>query len=275
MTDEEILKGYAPNRTNISRSDAYLLAPDEGLLFDWLTFRQRGFCYKKFYYSRQRIEREIRVTRRPLERIVKRFSAMGILSTETKPAGPNGGRTTFYRFDFSAVVSRLSEIIDEKHTAFKDFKTYYSALARQQVKADKNALKKTAPKEMELSELCDNQNADELYEALCSQWQERITMYNNGQLTPDKPQRAKTYTQFPRTSAINASMARAMRVYESQTIKMAFIAFADEVLKGGTRYAKVNNLLPYFLVWNEQEGAFPVLNEYLEKFNQRYSRPND
>ena len=46
---------------NVLRLLNYRLAPDELILFDWLTVKQISFKYKPFHYSQARVEEETRM----------------------------------------------------------------------------------------------------------------------------------------------------------------------------------------------------------------------
>ena len=46
---------------NVLRLLNYRLAPDELILFDWLTVKQISFKYKPFHYSQARVEEETRI----------------------------------------------------------------------------------------------------------------------------------------------------------------------------------------------------------------------
>ena len=62
---------------NVLRLLNYRLAPDELILFDWLTVKQISFKYKPFHYSQARVEEETRIRRTRQEVIIKQFSALG------------------------------------------------------------------------------------------------------------------------------------------------------------------------------------------------------
>ena len=69
---------------NVLRLLNYRLAPDELILFDWLTVKQISFKYKPFHYSQARVEEETRIRRTRQEVIIKQFSALGFLKTDIK-----------------------------------------------------------------------------------------------------------------------------------------------------------------------------------------------
>lgn len=262
MKDEEIIMN-CPLSVNIQRLEAYLLAPDEVILFDWLVIKQSAvFKYKWFYYSHERIKEETRIKRNCFERIIKRFCAMGILLTETRPKPNEQGRARFFRVEFAEISRKLNEIIDKNNAMHKTFKTYFAALARKQANADKGKGTET------LKEICERNNADLLYNALVDVYRNRCEMYNDGKLTDDLPERTKTATQFPRNAAINRQLARLADTYDTNTAKMAFTAYCDDVLTGGVT---PKNIIAYFLKYDEAEECFAVADEYLIKFQQNYS----
>lgn len=262
MKDEEIIMN-CPLSVNIKRLEAYLLAPDEVVLFDWLVIKQSAvFKYKWFYYSQEQIEKETRIKRRCMERIVKRFRAMGILSTQTRPKPTTGGQVRYFRMEFAVISRKLNEIIDKNNEMHKTFKTYFAALARRQANADKGKGTET------LKEICERNNADLLYNALVDVYRNRCEMYNDGKLTDDLPERTKTATQFPRNAAINRQLARLADTYDTNTAKMAFTAYCDDVLTGGV---SPKNMISYFLKYDEADECFTVADEYLIKFQQNYS----
>lgn len=125
-----------PLCVNIQRLELYLLAPDEVIFFDWLVIKQSiVFQFKPFYYQSERIEKETRIKRRCLERIIKRFTAMGILFTDIR-AKPNGvGCARYFNLSFTQILNRLPEIIDCESDAMKEFETYFSELKQSALNA--------------------------------------------------------------------------------------------------------------------------------------------
>ena len=55
---ESSLCSQIPLCINVLRLLNYRLAPDELILFDWLTVKQISFKYKPFHYSQARVEEE-------------------------------------------------------------------------------------------------------------------------------------------------------------------------------------------------------------------------
>ena len=98
---------------NVLRLLNYRLAPDELILFDWLTVKQISFKYKPFHYSQARVEEETRIRRTRQEVIIKQFSALGFLKTDIKVNSVTRGRVRYYSVDFSVLadVDVLVEII--------------------------------------------------------------------------------------------------------------------------------------------------------------------
>ena len=89
---------------NVLRLLNYRLAPDELILFDWLTVKQISFKYKPFHYSQARVEEETRIRRTRQEVIIKQFSALGFLKTDIKVNSVTRGRVRYYSVDFSVLA---------------------------------------------------------------------------------------------------------------------------------------------------------------------------
>lgn len=265
MTDKEIATQHCPLCVNIHRLATYLLADDEVILFDWLTIKQSMvFDYKEFYYSLERIAKETRLKRRRIERVIKRFCAMGILLTKTLPKADSPGRVRYFIMNFGAVVERLPEIIDQSSKNVADFRKYFKALARLQERADKG---KASTREIE-----DKEKAEELYQALNEVYWERIDMYNYGELTETKPTRIKTKTELPKDKITMKRLGILSARYELGTIRNSFIALCDDFLQGGRAMKNVGNLIKYYLSYKPETDSFGVMEKYLSKFQKYYSK---
>ena len=128
---------------NVLRLLNYRLAPDELILFDWLTVKQISFKYKPFHYSQARVEEETRIRRTRQEVIIKQFSALGFLKTDIKVNSVTRGRVRYYSVDFSVLadVDVLVEIIMPQTTLFRDFILYFAYHATMQKKSKEEQLK--------------------------------------------------------------------------------------------------------------------------------------
>ena len=269
ISDIDTINNGCPLCTNIKRLEAYLLAPDEVIFFDWLTIKQSAiFGYKTFYYPFHRIHKETRIKRCSLDRIIKRFEAIGILTTETRQKPNEVGRTKYYRMNFAEVVKRLPEIIDCNHESAKSFKAYFNALARMQTKAERGKLQPS------VSEQRTDINSTNLYNTLVETYKQRIARYNAGQVTADIPIRKKTPTQLTRNRSINNRLGMLSKRYNEASVKMAFIAYCDAILTGKDNVKAVHNIMTYFLTYDEVEDCFTVVDAFLAYFQQNYSYQN-
>lgn len=265
MTEQEIATKHCPLCVNIQRLATYLLADDEVILFDWLTIKQSLiFNYKPFYYSLERIERETRLKRRRIERVIKRFCAMGMLQIETCQKSDSPGRVRYFRMDFKGVVEKLPEIIDQDKETAEEFCRYFKALANLQIRADKG---KESRRERE-----DREHAEELYNLLNSTYWDRIDMFNAGDLTEEEPDNIKVKTQLAKDRTTVIKLIALSAKYEDETICRSFIALCDDFLKGSKATRKVENLLKYFLTYKPDEDVFSVVNLYITKFQKTYSK---
>lgn len=268
MTDEEIL-ALCPLCVNVSRLGAYILAPDETIFFDWLVTKSVVvFKFKQFYYSQEKIEKETRIKRYALERIIKRFTAMGFLTVETKQKNEEPGRSRYYSIDFSKVVERLPEIVDQGHQHAKPMETYFSALSRMQKR--KRRQDTETPKERTNKAI-----ADRVYNKFNEVYESRVEMYNNGELTEGpRPERAFDAVMFERSAPINALLSKIGKAYDLDTIENSFIVFVDEMLKDQSFRRSISSPLAFFLEYDEQRESFIVFSSYLKKFRDNYSHKN-
>lgn len=266
MTDKEIINECCPLCVNILRLQHYLLSVDEVIMFDWLTVKQSLiFGYKPFYYSLERIEKETRLKRRRVERVIKRFCAMGILQVATMQKSDSPGRVRYFRVNFAEIVERLPEIIDQENGDAGAFKRYFKALANCQSRADKG---KQTSRERE-----DRTHAEQLYNALNNAYWNRIDMYNNGELTKEKPERLKTKTALTKDKSVINHLQKISERYDDETIKMAFIVLCDEFLKGEKAASNIGNLIKFYLTYKQETDSFNVVDRCIGKFQKDYSRP--
>lgn len=258
-----------PLCVNISRLGAYLLPPDEVIFFDWaVTKSAMVFNFKPFFYSQERIEKETRIKRRTLERIIKRFTAFGILEIETRMKPGNIGHSRYFNVNFAEVVKRLPELIDSTHQHYEAMQLYFIALAKFQ--------KNPAKKDKSPTQIAKKSTAKKLIELLNSKFADRVRMYNKGELGDQdgKPNRTITPVQFERSNIIDNLLFRLSQNYDETTIRMASLAFFDWYLCNNKR-SEIQSPLLYFLKYDEEAGEFPTFVNFLQEFRKHYSVKND
>lgn len=91
-------------------------------------------------------------------------------------------------------------------------------------------------------------------------------MYNEGKLTEEKPNRLKKTTELSNTNGVRDKIGKLLLLHSDQAINHAFLAYADDILKGSI---KPNKILQYFLA--EEDGEFKIFDSYLNKFNMEYA----
>ena len=205
---------------NVLRLLNYRLAPDELILFDWLTVKQISFKYKPFHYSQARVEEETRIRR-----------------------------------------TRQEEIIMPQTTLFRDFILYFAYHATMQKKSKEEQLKPASA--------INHEAAARIYQLLSQVYDERRQYYNDGGLTGDvKPERSKSAMQLQHNKPIERKLAKLADYYNDNSIKNAFLAYVDEIL---TQKKEPENLMYYFLSFDETSDCFGVVNHYLNYFTLHYS----
>lgn len=252
-----------PLCTNVLRLLDYRLAPDELILFDWLTVKQISFKYKPFHYSQARVEKETRIRRTRQEVIIKKFSALGFLKTDIKVNSVTRGRVRYYSVDFSVLadVDVLLEIILPRTTLFRDFIHYFTYHAAMQ--------KKSKEEPLEPASAINHEAAARIYELLNEVYEKRRQYYNDGGLTGDvKPERLKSAVQLQCNKPIERKLAKLADRYNDSSIENAFLAYVDEIL---TKKKEPENLMYYFLSFDETLDCFGVVNHYLNDFTLHYS----
>lgn len=253
-----------PLCTNIIRLQSYLLAPDEVVLFDWFVVKQAAFKFKEFHYSQARIEEETRIKRTRQNVIIGKFKGLGFLSSQVRENKETRGRVNYFKVDFAVLADKdvLSEIINEKETIFRSFMQYMKYLSSEQRKSSK-------PKK---EDSLDREIAGRIYELLNRIYEKRRIMYNDGDLTDEKPQRAKSETQLQRNKPIEKKLIRLSQSYDDNAIGHSFTAYADSVLKGEK---SPENFMGYFLSYDDTTESFGVFEHYLNYFNLNYSYENN
>lgn len=263
MVKKNLSAPEIPLCINVLRLLNYRLAPDELVLFDWLTVKQIAFNYKPFHYSQARVEEETRIRRTRQEVIIKQFSALGFLRTDIKVNSVTRGRVRYYSVDFKVLADPdvLLEIILPQTILFRDFLTYFAYHATMQKKSKEEQLKPATAINYEM--------ADRIYQLLNKAYDKRRQLYNNGELTNEvKPKHTKSAMQLQRNKPIDRKLAKLADCYDDNSIKNAFLAYVDEVL---TKEKEPENLMYYFLSFDETSDCFGVVNHYLNAFILHYS----
>lgn len=164
-------------------------------------------------------------------------------------------------FDVLADKDVLNGIISEKNSIFKSFMQYMKYLSIEQKKSVK----------MKKNDFFDKETASRIYDLLNDTYEERRIMYNDGDLTSEKPERAKSKTQLQRNKPIEKKLIRLSKNYNDNAIKHAFAAYTDSVFK---EEESPENFMGYFLSYDDTTDSFGVFEYYLNYFNLNYSYEN-
>ena len=263
MAKKTVSAPEIPLCTNVLRLLDYRMAPDELILFDWLVVKQIAFKYKPFHYSQARVEEETRIRRTRQEVIIKQFSGLGFLKTDIKVNSVTRGRVRYYSVDFSVLADAdvLLELIVLGSTLFRNFLSYFDYHAIMQKKSKEEVLKPVAA--------IDRKAADRIYRLLNEVYDKRRQYYNDGGLTDKvKPKRTKIAIQLLHNKRKERNQAKLTDYYDDNSIKNAFLAYVDEVLTGKKT---PENLMYYFLSFDEALDCFGVVNHYLNEFTLYYT----
>ena len=247
---------------NVLRMLSYRLAPDELIFFDWLIVKQIAFNYKPFHYSQARIEAETRIRRSRQEVIIEKFIISCIITTEVKVNVATRGRVRYFTVHFGCLADPdvLMDFIRPGTTLFRDFLLYmdYHAKMQKQSKAD---VLKPADK-------IDHETAARIYKLLNETFEDRRVFYNKGGLTKKAPERLKSAIQLQCNKPIERKLARLAGCYNDETIQNSFIAYIDDIFKGGK---KPDNLMYYFLSFDEMADSFGVVDHYMNDYTLNYT----
>lgn len=249
MTNKRVYIGRmdCPLSVNIKRFAEYLLPTNERVFFDWLTTKQAMMAdCLPFYYSKPRIEEETGIQRKSLDKIVKRFEAMGFLTTEIRTN--DKGVYRYFFMDFAKVVERLPEIVDKDSDFSATFGAYFQALA---------GVQRLAVEEKRAS------TANELYALLNDAYKDRVKAYNR------TAKRSYAVTQLARNKATDTALLRLAKRYDTDTIEGAFIAYCDSWLRGDIT---PKNPIIHFATYNPKNNDFPTFDAYLIEFQSSYTR---
>lgn len=252
-----------PLCTNIMRLQSYLLPPDEVVLFDWFVVKQVSFKYKEFHYSQKRIEEETRIKRTRLEIIIMKFETLGFLKSDVRENKDTRGRVRYFKIYFELLSDSdvLSEIINPGSSIFKNFIKYMKHLLAEQKKSLK------IPKEHEI----DSSTPNRVYLLLNDTYEKRRVMYNDGGMTDEKPERAKSQTQLQRNKPIDRKLERLSKKYDDNAISHAFTSYTDSVFK---EESTPDNFMNYFLSYDDVADSFNVFEYHLNYFNLHYGYKN-
>jgi hypothetical protein len=243
----------------------YRVSNDERTLFDWLVFTQRGFGVgKPFRHSIPQVKAATNVTRFSQGKLFAHFVELGFLKLGTDVFNNNTYRSFFV--DYSALAQKevLSQIVHEGTDTFSAMLKMFKQWAKEQAKGEKPMTKKEQKAiEAKLAAV------EPLLNILNETYSNRVNMYNNGDLTTEKPKRTKNAAALVCTPKSKKQFATLMGIYDNDSINAAFIAYTDALL---TEKFKTDKILPYFLTYDE--GEFVVVDRYLEYYTLKYGRNN-
>ena len=245
-----------------------LQSNDERMMFDWLVQKQIDFgVTKPFRHSIIQVEEATRIKRKMQKLILDSFVSMGFLQISITYHDNNPYRSYFVDFSKLADPNVLGQIIRPGSEIFNHQITNYKQLAGEQKKGLKPPTKKSikeAEKEAKAIEA--------MFPKLAQQWNERVDMYNNGELTSQKPARAKVHIEtFSQTKNAKKLVGKLRGMYSEEVILKAFMVYADYVLTGSMQ--PKNSILMYFLTCND--GEFEVVNKCYDYYGCNYGRNNN
>ena len=247
----------------------YNLPIEERMMFDWLVVKQEDFGIEKpFRHSITQIFDETGLSRYLQGRAIKRFSEMGFLRVGVDYYMNNQYKSFYVDFSLLCQPEVLSMIVKPETETYKDFMQWASTLAKAQKEKSK-PISKYKRRQMENEKEEKEKKVDELYYILCETWKRRIDMFNNGELTNEKPERAKIYSQIPMGRYGKNLLVKLSWQYDDDTIRNGFTVYADKVLKGEI---SPQNFLLYFLT--NEEGYFPVVDEMVNYHSMNYGCSN-
>lgn len=132
-----------------------------------------------------------------------------------------------------------------------------------------STLPKSKEEQLKPASAINHEAAARIYQLLSQVYDERRQYYNDGGLTGDvKPERSKSAMQLQHNKPIERKLAKLADYYNDNSIKNAFLAYVDEIL---TQKKEPENLMYYFLSFDETSDCFGVVNHYLNYFTLHYS----
>lgn len=242
----------------------YLLkSNDERMMFDWLVLKQHDFgLAKPFRHSVPQIQEATKIARYSQEKIAQRFVDMGFLTVDVVYHQNNPYRSFFVDFSVLSKPEVLGHIVKPGTDTYNSLISNFSHWAKEQ-KKELKPLSKRQRKEAE----ADVQAVEALFPKLVEQWNERVEMYNNGELTKEKPSRVRVYVATFAPTKNAKMLMRKLRVkYPDEAIIKAFLVYADEIMKEKIKMPK--SVLLYFLTCNE--GEFGVVNNCYNRYVTMY-----
>lgn len=267
--EKDMPKPVHPLATNVLRLHDYLLAPDEVVLFDALLVKAISFHYKNFYYSQQRIEREMRIKRTRFEKIIRLYKEMGWLTTYIDKIPETDGQIRYFYVDFARLARPevLGKVVREGSGLYADMQAYLLYHSHQAYKASTPETRREERKKKKDSEV-----VEDIRIMLQDTLNERRRMYNVGKIT-DQNKRKLYETTLVLTAQQKNSLLELNYRYGKEAIHQAFMAYYDCVLEGDSY--KPKNLLNYFLSKDKLSGDFGVFTDCLNGYVLSYSSPKE
>ncbi len=249
----------------ISAKNYLLKSNDERMMFDWLVLKQHDFgLAKSFRHSVPQIQEETKIARYSQEKITQRFVDMGFLTVGKVYHQNNPYRSFFVDFSVLSKPELLGQLVKPGTDTYNSLISNFSHWANEQ-KKEMKPLSKKQRKEAET----EVQAIEALFPRLVEQWNERVDMYNNGELTQEKPSRSRVYVaSFVPTKNAKMLMGKLRVKYPDEAIIKAFMVYADEIMRGKIKTPK--SILLYFLTCNE--GEFDVVNNCYNYYVTSYGR---
>ena len=235
----------------------YKLSIEERMMFDWLVVKQEDFGLEKpFRHSIPQVQEATGIARHSQEKAIKHFTSLGFLVVGIDYYQNNPYRTYYVNFTILQQPEILSEIIYPETRTFKEFSGWIKELA----------IKQREEPTCNQKEYESTQAIEELYDQLCKTWNERIDMYNDGELTESLPKRVKNPIQLPLGRNGKKLLQILSTIYNSKTIIHAFEVYADKCL---TEEITPTHILLYFLKY--EGGEFEVVANMLNYFATHYA----
>ena len=243
---------YYSNRVKRKK---YLLEATELDLFEEFCIQQEiamQHMEADFVYSLSVALKELNLKRRSYNAVVNKFLFIGFLTCEDRVKDKNGGgKFRYFKVDFSLLAKDtiLSQILrkDTKEDSYyQQMKSYFREIAALQ--------KERSP--IGRKESVSYKEAKRLYAELEDVYNSRIDLLNKeaGRKKKDHVQ-LQTFSKYIQTGLCNL-----LNVYSVQSIKYAFIAYSDAIVKGEIC---PNNVMRYFLTNSLLDES--VFSTYLDK----------
>lgn len=254
--------------SNILRiAQDYLLPLEERMMFDWLVVKQEDFGLEKpFRHSIPQVQKATGVTRHSQEKAIKHFTDLGFLVTGTDYYQNNPFRTYFVDFAVLGRPEVLEKVIKKETETYREFSEWIGELAKAQAKKER-PLSRNKKKQQEMEATKAKEEAENLYKVLCKVWNDRIDLYNKGELTGELPERKRIHNQLPIGRNGLRLLWKLRSLYDSSSIQNAFIVFADRCMK---EELTPKNIFLYFLKC--EDGFFPVVDEMINHHALHYVR---